>query len=346
MGRVQYGKSPKGEKLERIKNSPNYKNGKFHNLSEAPDLEQDTNFIRMLKEFFFDKSDRREPPSELPSVKTDLKNLSPDEDIFVWFGHSSYFLQVEGKRILIDPVLSGNASPTKIFNKSYSGSDIYSYEDIPEIDYLLISHDHFDHLDYETVVCIKPKIKNVITGLGVGAHFEYWGYDSSIIFEKDWNETVFLEDGFEITATPSRHRSGRGFKTNINLWVSFVIKTPHISIFYSGDSGYGSHFKAIGNKFGPFDLAIMECGQYSRYWPNSHMTPEYVVEASKELKAKKLMPGHWAKFSLSLHEWDEPINKVIEEAIKKDLSVTHPMIGEKTSIKEGKPHEDWWERIK
>lgn len=346
MQQPQFGKNPTGERLERIKESLNYKNGKFQNLTETRQLSEDTNFLSMLKEFFFSKSKRRQPSSALPTIKTDLKNLKPDENIMVWFGHSSYFLQIDGKKILIDPVLSRNAAPVKFSTRSYKGTDIYTVDDIPDIDYLFISHDHFDHLDYDTVTKLRPRVKKIIAGLGIGAHFEYWGYAKDTIIESDWNESITLEDGFEVIVTPSSHRSGRGSKSNQTLWASFVIKTPSMKIFYSGDSGYCSHFADIGNNYGPFDLALMECGQYSKYWKYSHMTPEQVVQACIDLKADKLMPGHWAKFSLSLHDWDEPIIKVLEESKRKGLPVIYPKIGEKVDIRDTITTEIWWESIK
>jgi L-ascorbate metabolism protein UlaG (beta-lactamase superfamily) len=348
MKQPQFGRNPVGERLENIKRSPNYINGKFQNLVKASDLDKDTGFnlFRMLKDFYFSKSKRREPSSILPSIKTDLKSFKRDENIVIWFGHSSFFLQIDGKKILIDPVLSGNASPVKFFNKSYKGSDIYGTEDIPNIDYLFISHDHYDHLDYDTLIKLKPKIKKVITALGVGAHFEHWGYDKNIIIERDWNETVVLDEGFEAIVTTARHRSGKGPKSNQTLWSSFVLKTPSMKIFYSGDSGYGSHFADIGDAYGPFDIALMECGQYSKYWKQSHMKPEEVVQAALDLKAKKFMTGHWAKFTLSIHDWDEPIIRVLEESKRKNLPLLYPMIGEKVDIKETVTSEKWWEKVK
>lgn len=346
MPQPKLGKVPTGERLERIKKSPNYKEGRFHNLEGVGDLTDYTSVPRLLKDFISSKVKRHQPSFPLPSMKTNLKSLKSDENIVVWFGHSSCFLQLDGKRILIDPVLSGNASYVKFFNRSYKGSDIYTAEDIPNIDYLLISHDHFDHLDYKAITKLRPKIKKVITGLGVGAHFEYWGYDKNVIIEKDWNETVILNEGFEITITPARHLSGRSSKKNQSLWVSFVIKTPQGKIFYSGDSGYGAHFREIGSSYGPFDLAILECGQYSRDWPNAHLMPEETVQASIDLKVNKLMPVHWAKYTLSMHDWDEPIIRVIQEARRKNIILLHPMIGEKIDIKETATFTKWWERVR
>ncbi|MBL4938634.1 MBL fold metallo-hydrolase [Clostridium sp. YIM B02515] len=344
--KLKLGKNTSKERLRRIKNSPNYRKGRFHNLEGVYDLSDYTSIIRMLKDMFFNKTKRREPPCALPSIKTDLMSLNPNEDIIIWFGHSSWFIQLNGKRFLIDPVLSGSASKIKFFNRSYKGSDIYKVSDIPDIDYLLISHDHYDHLDHEAVAELRPKIKQLIAGLGVGAYFERWGFDKSIIIEKDWNQGIIIDNGFEITITPARHLSGRGGKKNQTLWISFVIKTGNMKVFYSGDSGYGSHFKQIGESYGPFDLAILECGQYSGHWPDSHMMPEETVQASVDLKAEKLLPSHWAKFTLSMHAWDEPIIRVTKESSRRNVNLLHPMIGEKLDIKVPKKTEAWWEKIK
>ena len=263
----------------------------------------------------------------------------------VWFGHSSYFLQIDGKKILVDPVFSGNASPVKFTTKSFEGSDVYAAADIPVIDYLFITHDHYDHLDYETIIQLKPKIKKVITGLGTGAHLEHWGIDKNSIIEKDWNEKVVLDPGFIVNTTAGRHFSGRGFKRNGALWMSFMLTTPGMKIFLGGDSGYDTHFKDIGNKFGPFDLAILECGQYNEYWKYIHMMPEEVVQAALDLQAQVLMPVHWSKFSLALHAWDDPIMRVTKESKKKNVPIINPMIGEEVDLKKTGIYATWWKNV-
>ncbi|MEO8148156.1 MAG: MBL fold metallo-hydrolase [Bacteroidia bacterium] len=262
----KFGKMPEGIRLERIKKSPNFKNGKFQNLSYTPDLTEGVSYYKVMKEFLFDKSKRIKPLDTLPSFKTDLKALVQDENVFVWFGHSSYFMQIDGKKILVDPVLSGSASPLAATARSYKGSDVYTTQDIPEIDYLFITHDHWDHLDHKTIVQLKSKIKKVICGLGTAAHLEHWGYDPTIINELDWNEEVVLDNSFVVNTASARHFSGRGFKRNQSLWMSYILKTPTMKIYIGGDSGYDNHFKKIGNTYGPFDLAILECGQYNKNW--------------------------------------------------------------------------------
>ncbi len=341
----QFGKLPSGERLERIAKSPNFKEGQFRNSRFTPDLKEGIGYWKVLTEFLFAKSKRSKPADRLPSQKTNLLALSPDEDVLVWFGHSSYFLQVDGRKILVDPVLSGNASPVTFTTKSFAGSDVYTADELPEIDYLLISHDHWDHLDYETMLKLKARVKRVITGLGTGAHLEYWGFDPARISEKDWNETVALDSGFSVTVTPARHFSGRGLTRNKALWVSFVLKTPNMNLFLGGDSGYDTHFAAIGNAHGPFDLAVLECGQYNEYWPYIHMMPEDVVRAAQDLRAKRLMPVHWAKFELALHAWDEPISRVTKEASRLNVLVVTPLIGEAVRLKNPQVFSAWWEGL-
>lgn len=318
---------------------------KFQNLSPTPDLAEGVSLFTVLVEFIFKKSKRNKPSTVLPSIKTDLLSLNRGENVVVWFGHSSYFLQVDGKRILVDPVFSGAASPIKATTRSFKGSDVYTVADLPEIDYLFISHDHWDHLDYETVLQLKSKVKTVICGLGVSEHLKYWGYDSSKIIEKDWYETIDLENGFVVTTTPARHFSGRGLKRNQSLWMSFVLKTPSLNLYLGGDSGYDFHFKEIGDQFGPFDLAIMECGQYDKNWKYIHLLPEHMIPAAKDLQAKTVLPVHWGKFALANHDWDEPIKKITEYAALENLPLITPMIGEKVNLDERYVVKQWWKGV-
>lgn len=341
----KFGKRPSGGQLEKISLSPNYKNGQFQNLSHTPDITDGATYFTVLKEFFFDKSKRNKPGNTLPSKKINLLTLAAEENILVWFGHSSYFMQVDGKTFLVDPVLSGSASPIAFTTRGFKGTDVYNIEDFPTIDYLFITHDHWDHLDYATVVKLKPNIKKIITGLGTGTHLQRWGFDENSIIEKDWNQSIPLDAGFSVNTTPGRHFSGRTFKRNGAIWMSFVLTTPTMKIFIGGDSGYDTHFKIIGDEHGPFDLAILECGQYNRYWKHIHMMPEEVVQAAIDLGAALLLPVHWAKFSLSLHAWDEPIKRVTAEAIKRNVAVVTPLIGEAVHLQHPSLQTDWWENI-
>ena len=209
LNQARFGKAPTGERLKRIQQSPNFRDVSFQNQSYTPVMPEDVGIFKVLKDGMFNRSKRNVPKDVLPSKKTNLKILNPEKDVVVWFGHSSYFMQIDGKKILVDPVFSGNASPFSFMVKSFKGSDVYTPEDFPEIDYLFITHDHWDHLDDQTV--LKLKVGKVITGLGTGAHLERWGFDPKSIVEQDWNESAALDSGFQVTATPARHFSGRGF---------------------------------------------------------------------------------------------------------------------------------------
>ncbi len=336
------GKNPSGKRLERIKLSPNYKNYAFQNLSYTEQLSKDSSYAKIMKDNF-NKSKRVEPNKALPFVKTDLNALQADEPVIVWFGHSSYLLKISGKTILVDPVFSGTASPFSFMIKAFKGADEYKAEHMPEIDLLLLTHDHYDHLDYKTLKLLHPKIKQVYCPLGVGSHLEHWGFKESIITEFDWWETNIFRDDIEITAAPARHYTGRTMTRSKMLWASYILKTKNHSIYLGGDSGYDSHFKIIGEKFGPFDLALLESGQYNTSWPNIHMMPEETVQASIDLKANVLFPVHWAKFALAMHDWDEPIKRVLKKADELKVKVTAPMIGEPVRLNNIFPVANWWE---
>lgn len=344
----KFGKAPSGERLIQIQNSPQYKNGKFENQSFTPDLAEGASMAGVLFEFFFKKVERKTPKDLIPSIKTNLLELSLDQDILVWFGHSSYFIQLEGKRFLIDPVFSGNASPIPGTTKSFKGSDIYTVDDLPEIDYLLITHDHYDHLDYDTILKLKPKTKKIITALGVGSHLEFWGFSSDKIIEKDWYSTIKLDETLTLHTAPSRHFSGRSFKRCNTLWTSFILETKDFKMYLGGDSGYDSHFVEIGEKYGPFDIALLDNGQYNEKWKYIHNMPEDVIKAMKDLKAKRVFPVHSSKFSLSLHSWDEPLKKVTElnSLSENPITLITPMIGETVDLKDDKQQfKQWWKEV-
>ncbi|WP_084017842.1 MBL fold metallo-hydrolase [Moheibacter sediminis] len=347
MQQPQFGKAPSGERLERIKKSKNYKDGAFQNLNLTPSLAEGYTMSGVLWDFLFTKYPNTSPLDSIPSVKVDWNNLKPEDNILIWFGHSSYFIQLEGKKYLIDPVFSGNASPISGTTKAFPGSDICLTDDIPEIDYLLITHDHYDHLDYSTVKAIIPKVKKVVTGLGVGSHLEYWGYKPEIITELDWNESVNLYDSTTIYTVPARHFSGRTLKRNNTLWLSFILETRNIKLFLGGDSGYDTHFKEIGEKHGPFDLVLLEDGQYDVKWKYIHLLPEEVVKAAKDLNAKRLMPVHNSKFKLGNHPWNEPMVRVTAEAQKKNMPLLTPMIGEPIHLNDSiYSYKEWWGGLK
>ncbi len=263
-------------------------------------------------------------------------------------------MQIDGRRFLVDPVFSGSASPFSFMTRAFKGTDRYSVDDLPAIDYLVITHDHYDHLGYKTILrlrsvqvkTLRPKVGKVICGLGTGEHLEYWGYDPARIIEEDWHRQIDLEPGFTMHAVPARHFSGRWFKRNQALWTSFVLQTPGMRIFIGGDSGYDKHFAEIGNAFGGFDLAILENGQYNPYWSHIHLMPHEILQAAKDLKANRIFPVHSGKFDLGNHVWDEPLTLLTENNKKEMLNIITPMIGEKVALDNpGQVFSEWWKGV-
>lgn len=337
-----FGKSPSGNRLQRIQRSPNYVKDSFQNETPTEVTLKGTSLFKMLNEYRNRPVNTR-PNHPLPSVRTDLRALPSDNPTIVWFGHSSYLLKIKGITILVDPVFSGNASPVSFFAKAFPGSDVYGVNDLPVIDAVVLTHDHYDHLDYRTILTLAPVANHFYTSLGVGAHLESWGIPPEKITELDWWETATGSNGASLTATPGRHFSGRGIKRGRTLWSSFVLKIAGYSIFLGGDSGYAGHFKVIGDRYAPFDIAILEAGQYGDNWPYIHMLPEQTVTAARDLRANILLPVHWAKFTLALHPWNEPIQRVISAAAANGVTVTTPMIGEPVALGAPLPQTRWWE---
>jgi len=346
MKQPQFGKAPAGERLTLLKKSPHYKNDRFHNLVEKPTLSEGYTMAGQIYETLFKSFPRRTPVDALPTVKTDLLTLPADSNLAIWFGHSSVFIQLNGKRILVDPIFSSKATPLPWGITAYKGTGVYSAADMPAIDYLLISHDHYDHLDYETVLALKDKVKHVVCGLGVGAHFAYWGYTPEQIIEKDWYEKVSADSSFAIYTESSHHESNRGFVRGETLWMSYLIQTPAMKIYISGDGGYDDRFTKIEKKFGAIDWAIMEDGQYDSAWHSVHLLPEEVLQATLELQAKNLLPVHNSKFTLGKHPWDEPLKRITELSNGKKVHLATPVIGEVIDLQDTTHlFKQWWKGI-
>lgn len=338
----QFGKRPAGERLERIRQSARYQDGRFRNTHPTPQITQ--NLYKAMYDYLFNKSSESKPAARIPSVPVAWAALPPYKALLVWLGHSSYFMRMDGKNILVDPVLSGSASPLPGGGRAFMGSDVTEVTALPDIDYLFISHDHYDHMDYKTLTALQPRVRKVITGLGVGAHLEHWGYRPDQIIEKDWWEVAELDDGFRVTITPARHFSGRSIWSANTLWVSFVLQSPTRKIYLGGDSGYDTHFREIGHKLGPFNLAVLENGQYDQSWKHIHMMPEEVVLAANDLQARMMLPVHSSKFVLANHSWYEPLDRVSAAALKQGQSLITPLIGEVVNLDDMVPGPTYWWR--
>ncbi|WP_081803673.1 MBL fold metallo-hydrolase [Halotalea alkalilenta] len=332
-----------GAHLQAVERSPHYADGEFRNLVETQMRTGDTSFAANVMSMLLDRNPNLKPPAPLPSTRVDLKALAPDEDVVVWLGHSSYFVQLGGKRVLIDPVFSLNAGPFPRTNVAFAGTTPYTAEDMPDIDLLLVTHDHWDHLDYPSAKALLPKVGQVVVGLGVGEFFDRWGYPAERVHEADWNDSLDLVEGLRVHVLPARHYSGRMLTRNKTLWVGFALETPQRKLFFSGDSGYGPHFREIGERFGGFDLVALDMGQYDARWAYIHMVPEEAVRAAEDLGASVLLPGHVGRFSIAAHDWDEPFERVAAASEGRSFRLLTPPIGAAVQLGDDNArYPRWW----
>ncbi|MEM7550186.1 MAG: MBL fold metallo-hydrolase [Bacteroidota bacterium] len=337
----QFGQKPKGKDLERIKKSQNYNKKEFVNLIETK-MGSFGEMMSTLPDFLFAKN--TSPTKLLPVKFNQAKYNNTDSLCYItWYGHSAFLMEMEGKRILIDPMLGNIASPVSFGTKRFSYEKAIPLDELKDIDAVILSHDHYDHLDYPTIKKIKDEVGHFYTALGVGSHLKSWGVPSEKITELDWWEKSELGN-IQLVATPARHFSGRGITDrNSTQWASWVIQGKNQNLYFSGDGGYGPHFKEIGEQYGPFDLAMMECGQYNKAWEAIHMMPEQSVQAGIDVKGKLLMPIHWGAFKLSIHEWTDPIDRFKRAGLESNISIIHPYIGERFQLGKDLPQENWWQ---
>ena len=301
-----FGRRMSAERKARIEASPNYRDGMFQNEEPTPQFSR--SMPAMLWDFITNPPKDRTPKEPLPAVKTDLNSLPTDRDWLVWFGHSSYMFQLGGKRYLVDPLLKMEF-PAAVMMKPFKGTDIYTQDDMPDIDVLIITHEHWDHLDYATLRDLRPKVHRVICPLGVGEYLEYWKYDKAIITEMDWFEhsAVSHQLSAKITCLPTRHFSNRLLgDRNQTLWAAFMVEDGGRKVYVGGDGGYDGRFKRVREQFGQVDLALLENGQYNNDWPLIHSTPEGLEHAIMDLQAKAVFTVHHDKFALAKHPWSEP----------------------------------------
>jgi len=339
----QFGKSATKSQKAEYSSQWNHNNGKFINHSDSP---MDLDYWSLLKEMFKDAPNRN-PVKNIEVEKIDsatIVNHSADITQLTWFGHSAFLLEIDGKKILIDPMFGQVPAPHPLLGpKRYSKELPIAIEKLPFIDAVVLSHDHYDHLDYGSILKLKGKVGHYFTPLGVGNHLEDWGISPEIIHTLNWWEAVDFA-GLNFTCAPARHFSGRGlFDRAETLWSSWIVTGKNHKIFFSGDSGYDTHFKEIGEKYGPFDISLMECGQYNEDWKFLHMMPEETIRASIDLKSKLVMPIHWGGFTLALHDWMEPVERALDEAKKLNVLITTPKIGEPVILgKDTYPTGKWW----
>jgi len=343
------GAAPKGERLARIQRSPNYRDGAFRN-TDTTNTAPNTGTWEMLRRWLGGK-EQRVPPGPLPIVKIARGNFDrpPESGLrATWLGHSTVLVEIDGSRVLLDPVWARRASPSSLIGPKRFFPPPLALEDLPPIDAIMTSHDHYDHLDRGVIRALakssSQSAARFIVPLGVGAHLERWGISPERITELDWGESTTVGP-LTLTATPARHFSGRGLSDrNHTLWASWSIKGPVHRVFHSGDTGPFSGFGEIGLQHGPFDLTLVKIGAYDDSWPDIHLSPEQAVDAHGKLRGKVMLPIHWGTFNLAFHRWDEPADRVVAAGVGTTVVVPKP--GE--SVEPARPSrvESWWRTLR
>jgi L-ascorbate metabolism protein UlaG (beta-lactamase superfamily) len=328
----------------KIIGSPNYENGRFNDMGNALNMSF-TDFVSTTWDFLF-ASNHRTPDTKLPFKQVNLshfENKGSDQLNVTWLGHSSLMINIDGYKILTDPVFEKRISilgPTR-----FNGDVPLDIQQISKIDAVIISHDHYDHFNKYSVQYLVDKSEKFIVPLKVGARLVNWGVPKDKIVELDWWQEHWLDQNLMIAATPAQHFSGRGiFDRNKTLWASWVIKAPLHKVYFSGDSGYFGGFQQVGEKYGPFDMTFIECGAYGEGWPKVHMFPEQTVQAHLDLKGNVLHPIHWATFNLALHPWYEPMVRLTAAAKNRNVKIATPVAGETTVYGLSITVKRWWEQ--
>lgn len=342
----EFGGSHSDEDKGRYAQSGHYEDGQFENLQT---INMDMSFSKGIGIMYkmLQGIPNSEPSFEIPVQSLDSLELTEYADTarLIWFGHSAFLLQIDGKNVLIDPMFGDVPAPHPFLGNGRYNSELpIAVEKLPMIDLMIISHDHYDHLDYGSFQKLKDKTKAFFVPLGVGAHFKSWGIDATLIHELNWWDEMVYED-LKLIFAPSQHFSGRGLSDRSStLWGSWIIQGQGDNIYFSGDGGYGPHFKEIGEKYGPFDFAMMECGQYNDQWKDIHMIPEETAQAAVDVKARVMMPIHWGSFTLAMHTWTDPVIRVTAKANELKMPIIVPIIGEKLDLHAIDQYEtkDWW----
>ena len=345
-GCAQYGSLPEGPRLEKIVHSSHYDASleRFRNREIIPNngLSDDATYVGVLKQWLFTRNVRR-PERALPQMTPDFRAFSQDQGQlrYIWFGHSTFLVRIGGTTVLLDPVFSDYAAPVNAFVKRFQ-PPVAPLSALPEVDLIVISHDHYDHLDMPTIRHFRDKKARFFVPLGVGAHLEGWGIARERITELQWWESG-KHGALELTCTPSKHFSGRGLlDRNKTLWASWVIASGGQRLYFSGDSGYDSHFKEIGAKLGPFDVVFLENGQYNRMWQHVHMLPEQGAQAFADLGGGVHVPMHWGMFDLSPHNWFDPIEQAVHWAGTRGHRLDTPQMGQVVTVGEAPRFSQWW----
>lgn len=337
-----FGKKPSREKKsEYARRTRAFYDGTFHTPEEF-------HVLVNVKNKTDDMKAKVKPKGEIPVTKmTELPNVDIEDLTITWFGHSTSLLQIHGMTVLIDPVLSEYASPVGFAGAKRMAEVPMNATQLPEIDLLLISHDHYDHLDYQTIKQIDGKVKQYCVPLGVENHLERWGVDPDKIYTMAWWDDVKI-NGLQVSATPGQHYTGRiPWQKNQTLWCGYILQDAYHKVYYTGDTGYGEFFKEIRERYGEPELILSEDGQYDKRWPYTHMKPVEVLTAAEDMGAKWMIPVHWAGFVLSRHAWYEPAEQLTNLAEHSEVSIATPEIGETVNMKQIADYQkNWWEEVK
>ncbi len=338
------GKSPKGEHLEALAKSPQWHGDRFDNPLPREDK---ITVGGLLKGWLFG-DEIRNPEQPIPTVTPDPAMFAtpPESGLrLTWLGHSTFLIEIDGKRVLTDPVWGERASPSSWVGPQRFHPPPIALADLPPIDAVIISHDHYDHLDWPTIAALVDHPVHFYVPLGVGAHLAYWGIADDRIHEHDWYEQSTL-DGLVLAATPSRHFSGRvGPWGNNTLWASWALVGPEHRVYFSGDTAMFPGFAEIGRRYGPFDVTLMESGAYNAAWADVHLGPEQAVAGHRMLNGRLMIPIHWGTFNLAYHAWTEPAERVIAEAERLGVALAVPRPGESIDVAAPPPVERWWPEV-
>ncbi len=330
-----------GERLERARRSPNYRDGEMQNTLPTSTLMAGS-FWKMLRETFFGHEERS-PEMPMPIARPDP--LAPAEPLrLTWLGHATVLIEIDGQRVLTDPMFAERVSPVSFVGPRRFHPTPLALEELPEIDVVVISHDHYDHLDHGAILELARGGCVFIVPLGVGTHFDRWGVPPARVFEHDWWEHTTVGD-LTFTAAPARHFSGRfPGRENHTLWASWAIVGPKSRVYFSGDTGYAPFFTEIGQRLGPFDATLIKIGAYGTSWPDIHIDPEQGVKVHREVRGGLLLPIHWGTFNLAIHDWYEPAERVLAAAREAGVTVALPVPGQSVVPSRPPPVETWWRR--
>jgi L-ascorbate metabolism protein UlaG (beta-lactamase superfamily) len=336
------GAAPKGSRADRVNRSPQFRDGKFRNEHPSQTL-PGGDVGDLVRRYRADK-ERRKPRGPIPLVSSSAE-ASADGLHVTWYGHASALIEIEGARVLFDPVWSERVSPSARVGPKRLHPVPVPLEELPPIDAIVISHDHYDHLDLPTVrTLLRTQSAPFVVPLGIGAHLERWQVPADRIVELDWEESAEVGE-LKLTATAAQHFSGRGLSRDGTLWASWVVAGPNRRVFYSGDTGYFDGFATIGEKHGPFDVALVQIGAYDPLWPDIHMTPEEGVATHMDVHAHVLIPVHWATFTLAPHAWGEPVDRLWREAKAQGVTLAVPRPGERVDIDNPPTVDGWWQTL-